>query len=442
MPLFFLGRLQNYETKYLQSPVSLLQVGGFRCLLCPDRFVRKCHIDAHYQDHGILPEWQDLQFESEAHFESWKMDIETKTVTKFRLRHSKRNSKRTTHSFICHRSGLVVAKGSYPRRRAPKAYGSKKLGGHCPAEMIVTVEDGGYRVKYQMRHVGHEISTKKELIYKSLEKWEKEWIASNLLNGASRSEVLRKKTTHELPDSAPSRLSLITYHDVYNAGLKCGVERYTSSCLESDSLSVQSWIEENSEIILFCKTQGTKHETYKNLQLMDFVLVLMGSSQAEQLKAHGERVVCFDGTHRMTQYQFILYTLLVLDANRQGTPVGFLVSNRNDSLMMDIFIECVHDRVGKIATKCLLSDMPTTFYDSWSKLMGEPEVFLYCSWHVSDSWRRQYIQIEDKIKRLTLRKELQSLLTESDQALFERKLEDFVRQTDEHLMEFLCYFCR
>jgi len=77
----------------------------------------------------------------------------------------------------------------------------------------------------------------------------------------------------------------------------------------------------------------------------------------------------------MTQYTFLLHTLLVLYINYRGIPVAFCISNCGDDVVMDIFIEFVLKKVGVNATKCLMSDMQTTYYNSWVKYMGQPAAF-------------------------------------------------------------------
>lgn len=86
--------------------------------------------------------------------------------------------------------------------------------------------------------------------------------------------------------------------------------------------------------------------------------------------------------------------MLVLDPNRKGLLVAFLITNRNDSIVMDIFITFIHEKCGKLTTKTFMSDMQRTYYNSWSKIIGSPSFFLFCAWHVREAWRKNRNKIK------------------------------------------------
>ena len=60
-----------------------------------------------------------------------------------------------------------------------------------------------------------------------------------------------------------------------------------------------------------------------------------------------DRMVCLGSTHGTNQYQFNLVTLIVID-DREGLPVAFMLSNREDELVLREFFSTVK--------RCLTSD--------------------------------------------------------------------------------------
>lgn len=296
----------------------------------------------------------------------------------------------------------------------------------------MTFDEKGCRVDWQRTHVGHSISTCSELAHIYWDQSEKAKIASRLLD-----EVKRVPSKTDLSGDGD-----VSVEDIDYAETKEAVER-EQTCVQKGESAIQAYIMQNEEVFLFYKTQGMEDETYGVLQKEDYVIILMGNNQADQLQRYGDQVVCVDGTYGSCQYDFHLHTLLVLDSNYEGIPVGFLISNRDDDVVIDIFIQCIRDRVGIVIPKCFMSDLQTTYYESWVKHMGEPLLYLYCASQVVETWRKTMkMTIVDAVKRKAVLDELRSLQTELDEVLFEEKLEEFSCRTDEDLSKFLDYFRR
>ena len=82
--------------------------------------------------------------------------------------------------------------------------GSKRLNGHCPAEIILkqSKKDKVYRVTVQKTHVGHcPGSDEKELDFLSLDKGLKEEIAAKLSLGVPQSTILKQYQCSAQPSS-------------------------------------------------------------------------------------------------------------------------------------------------------------------------------------------------------------------------------------------------
>lgn len=205
-------------------------------------------------------------------------------------------------------------------------------------------------------------------------------------------------------------------------------------------MNFESYIIQNKEAFLFFKSQGEEDTVFGTLERDDYFIVLMDQTQAENLQRYGHKVVAVDGTHQADRYEFVLHTLLVVNVNGEGVPVAFLVSNRRDQPVIDIFMRCVEERVGRLAPRALISDMQTTYYSGWVSFMEPPQFYLLCSAHVNEAWRRSAAKIRNKEKRTRLLEQLASMEQELDEALFEQKVAALMATTDRELRDFVEYF--
>ena len=95
--------------------------------------------------------------------------------------------------------------------------------------------------------------------------------------------------------------------------------------------------------------------------------------QAMLLQKFGSKGVCLDSTHGTTSYDFLLFGA--------GCPVGWCLSNHDDTTAMTIFIQEIKKRCGTIEPVWLMSDMANQLYN-WVGVMGNRPRKHNCSWHV------------------------------------------------------------
>ncbi len=121
-------------------------------------------INVHYErDHHTPLAYESRTFGSAAEFENWRDNLFRETFCIFEKRFSYQNSELDCWRYICHRSGSYLPK--MESRRFHSYCKSKRLAGHCPAEIDVTFNKSSrvYDVKYQTVHVGHQVGTAEEL---------------------------------------------------------------------------------------------------------------------------------------------------------------------------------------------------------------------------------------------------------------------------------------
>lgn len=399
--------------------------------MCRKSFVNARQVNAHYNtSHGIAFHQMNLEFETFDKFQEWKRHVEREDITYFaKERGSRITSKSTLIQYICHRSGTYKDKSAGRRRkRFLKLSGSKKLQAHCPARMRVKIDaqSGVCKVVYQETHCGHKVKDANELCHVYLTKDDKTELASDIKAGVPMTRLKK-------------RLYLSNAGDAEKAG------RLTlAKCegLTDDEHGVNAWIERSRESVLYHKARGVP-DTKHGLERDDFAVVLMDDDQAANIRMYGHKVICFDSTYDTNPYGFVLHTMMVLNLWCESVPVAFLIANRNDKSVIDVFLKCVHERLGVVRTRVFMSDMQQTYLNSWIEVMDHfPEYCLYCPWHVHEAWRRNYAKITNKDTRMAVIKRLNELAVELDPVKFETMLGDFTSANDPHAAKFLRYFVK
>lgn len=174
---------------------------------------------------------------------------------------------------------------------------------------------------------------------------------------------------------------------------------------------------ENSRV-LFYKPQDTTCKDHSGLKNQDFILAIMNSGHKDIAMKFGADCICLDSTHGLNGYGFEMTTLLVIDDMRQGFPCAFLISNRMDSEILEIFFNLIRKEVGTMSPSIFMSDLAENFYNAWVTVMGPPSNRLWCTWHVDHAWRNNLSKIKTQAKRCEAYKMLKKLHTEKNEDQF------------------------
>ncbi|GFS94078.1 uncharacterized protein NPIL_636191 [Nephila pilipes] len=164
----------------------------------------------------------------------------------------------------------------------------------------------------------------------------------------------------------------------------------------------------------------------------------MNSCQREILNFYGNDTICLDFTHGMNAYGFDLATILVLNDKREGFPVAFILSNRQDSKALSLAFVAIKEYVS-ISPKVLMTDDTESFFNAWRTVFGVPEKRL----HVDRSWRRNISRLIKKPEiQVEAYKVVRCLLIETDEEAFSMMLKEVLKIFSEkdELREFGKYF--
>ena len=266
--------------------------------------------------------------------------------------------------FYCNRSGNYESVSK--EIRVQKSQGSSKIGFSCPASIKVIVQEPeNISITVCPFHYGHD----NDLSHLPLPKNDQEVIANQLLLGVPHYCILRNIFDSE--GEKLERKHLCSKQDIVNISKKCDTEHVQKH--PDDHISVQLHvdenIEENKNIVLF-KQQGEEKIYFPRdidnpLRKNGFALGIMTDFQKRMFEQFGNNIVCTDATHGINYYDFNLIIILVIYEYTEGIPVAWLLSNKENSVVLKLFFEIVKKNLGNISPKIFMSDNAPQYYTSW-----------------------------------------------------------------------------
>lgn len=188
-------------------------------------------------------------------------------------------------------------------------------------------------------------------------------IAGKLAQGVEVSRIvddISSKMTEMTRDKMISRKDITNIKALYNIA---GFQKHAD-----DGESVYLWVnhlqKESNNPILFYKPQSKETES-ENLDDSDFLLCIQTPFQRTLLEKFGHKMIFIDSTHKTTQYDFQLITVLVLDDYGEAVPVAWAISEKEDQETLTVFFDSVKAACGKdIATDSFMSDLAPNFYNA------------------------------------------------------------------------------
>ncbi len=231
-----------YKHKVKEHPDAglLRKIEGRLCGICKKHVGNLRNLCLHLEtEHHEKASVGTYEFESENEYLSWQRQKEKEGGVEFvRIMVDKQKNV----LLVCHRSGDYTSKA---HRRAPRDYGSIKIGFDCTAHISVKVlESGKYSVSACLDHYGHDIHAK--YLHVSSESQSK--IVQMVKSKQKTSDIALK-----LQLEGEGRERLIRAADVTNVVSRLGLHEFRKC--DDDSTSVDMWVKEQNAYAL---SQGTE----------------------------------------------------------------------------------------------------------------------------------------------------------------------------------------
>ncbi len=438
-PFFHTPPVMSRINAYDSLPFQNSRIFCCLCKKCCDTCLRA---QEHYRDdHDIHLEVENLNFSSFDDFKEWKLKLEATTVCRYVTTKTFQCDTHSRYVYMCHRSGVYESK-TEDRKRKVKVSGLKKLNGYCPAGMKVIRRSGecSCQVSFLKTHVGHAVENETELRHVYLNDEERRYLASKISAGIPMPKILEECRNSAQESGLHQRLSVLKLQDLHNISAAYNLKSIYSKSIPKDALSIDVFLENNADAVLFYKPQSEPDSRYGVFRDDDLVLIIMTDLQQTILQQHAHKIVAMYGAYEMSTSNFLLHSMLVLDSDNEGVAVAFALCNRNDDAVVERFLMCVKERVGMIRTNVLMTDMQNAYYTYWMSIMHPPDHRLLCMWHVKKAWWQNLTLVPSKDKQKSLRQQLNHLSRELDEATFSEKLNEFINCQDAELGAFLDYF--
>ena len=174
-----------------------------------------------------------------------------------------------------------------------------------------------------------------------------------------------------------TRNHLVDRKDVINVKYQFNIDLMEKD--PKDTTSVHYWVKElekqDFNPVLVYKPQGIDRYSLPN---NDCLLGIQTKYQLDTLIVYGNKVIIWILHIRQHNMIYSLYLFLSIDDFWEGLPVAWLISNREDQLVLSPFLQEMSRRCGQIATKTFMPDDANNFYNSWTAHFPTPEKKLLC----------------------------------------------------------------
>ncbi|XP_050514458.1 uncharacterized protein LOC126889824 [Diabrotica virgifera virgifera] len=418
----------------IDEPTNNMNQNHIICPLCEQDTNFNSHekLRKHLQDlHQVSIELITFEFSSKQEYETWKdmQKIETSYV-------SHRTIRRKEHKIMyydCNRSDLQGYKPNY-KIRTEKAGGSIKIKGVCPSRLICKLRDQGQvSVSYWKTHAGH----KEELRTMHLSKAEEKMVVEKLIAGVPPSRILKDSRKLETPQL--DRLAVITTQDLTNLSTKYNIhKKRDQNDMVAAALKVQEWNANNKNYAFLFKKEGEEHDV---LRKEDFAVGFMNAVMEEKLRQF-PNIICIDGTHGTNQKGLDLTIMLVKDERNAGFSVAFLLSNRLDQQIQEVFLDALKNKMQtEVNAEYFMSDDDPKYYNAWEKIMRQQPRRLLCTWHVVKNWNiRGKKKLQDPTLKAQMKNELRQIMREPDEDKFKELCDKYVSKLEEaNEIKFVAY---
>ncbi|XP_072378976.1 uncharacterized protein [Diabrotica undecimpunctata] len=406
-------RLRNRHIKRMHKiDLSKKRMNHIVCPLCEQETNCESHekLRKHLKDHHqVSIELITFEFSSKQEYEKWK-DMQ-KIETSYAMHRMLNRNEHKVLYYECNRSNVDGYKPNY-KIRTEKSGGSIKIKGVCPSRLICKLRDQGQvSVSYWKTHAGHN----EELRTMHLSKAQEKVIVEKLMSGVPPSRILddsRKLKTPKL-----ERLALLTSKDLTNLSRKYNIHnKRDQNDIVATALKVQEWNANNKNYAFLFKKEGEQHDVLKK---EDFALGFMNSVMEDKLRKFPS-IICMDGTHGTNKRGLDLTVVLIKDDRNAGFPVAFLLSNRLDQKVQEVFLGALKNKLQTgINAEHFMSDDDAKYYNAWAKIMGNPPKRLLCTWHVVRSWNIQgKKKIQDPVLKKEMKNEMKRIINETNEDRF------------------------
>ena len=125
----------------------------------------------------------------------------------------------------------------------------------------------------------------------------------------------------------------------------------------------------------------------------DFLLVMQTRDQA-QMMVENPRIVCADATHGLTNYDYLLLTIMVIDKFGHGLAAGWAITSRENSTTWRLFARSLYPEARNIQPEVIMTDDANSAYNGLKHVWNSLNHKLLCHWHLKRAVRKHCMACE------------------------------------------------
>ena len=128
----------------------------------------------------------------------------------------------------------------------------------------------------------------------------------------------------------------------------------------------------------------------------------------------------------------------MIDEYREGIPVAWMLSNREDGISLIPFFEAIKCSSGVITPSWFLSDDADNYFNAWKAVFSEGDTKkILCTWHIDRTWRKALVETVRDKDQIKIYHQISILLNERDEAKFRVTLQAFLTHLQTEHAHFL-----
>ncbi|KAK3912968.1 Sentrin-specific protease [Frankliniella fusca] len=426
---------------------------------CSEEFFRKISLIEHLNVvHNLqIQDPISKTFSSVSEFHLWKDEEQEKTFSYFSQKSGQNASK--IKYFYCQHDGV-----SHSQRKTSRLNlkGRVKVGHHCIAKMQVWKNsEEEINVLYYPTH--SHICTSADFVHHPLSKKDNLYINERIAWGVSPTKILRDVQKKVIPKSSSTqeiqncKASIISKKRIRERARKRREKmRYHKDEAYSLYLMVQKLQEEDDCIVLYKPYGDDVHIGSEDINSLKdhkdlFMLGLQTKRQAQLLADHSHKVVLVDETHGTNHHKFQLLSLMIVDDNRRGWPVGHLVTSKSDKFTLQYFFKAISSNAPSgvdLKLNCVITDddpalingMDLGFCGELGKIRH-----ILCKWHLLRAFKKNLRLHVPQAMVDDMMTELRVLVNERDKNVFTNLQSGFIAKYKDspHCKTFIKdYYCK
>jgi len=127
----------------------------------------------------------------------------------------------------------------------------------------------------------------------------------------------------------------------------------------------------------------------------------MQSPEQAEMLASNQQIICVDGTHGLTVYDYVLLSMVAVDKYGHGLVVATAIASRENGLIWHLFGESLRSSAKGIRPRVLMSDDTNSAYNGLKIVWPTIEHKLLCHWHLKRNVRKKCMAYATPTKKVS-----------------------------------------